>query len=138
MLGLAETDAFLLRSASSSLDILAGRDRRLVVRPVDPQVHFVHNSGLPFSLNDGPLWAGAGSSALLTGGFRATWGPLALVLAPQFAYSGNRTFSMPDPRLFPLPLPVGRDSLSSPWHVRPQSIDLPVRFGTQPIHRLYR
>src|SRR2546426_7685957 len=30
-----------------------------------------------------------------------------------------------------LPLPPGRDSLSSPWHTGPSSIDLPLRFGVQ-------
>ncbi|HEX9580165.1 MAG TPA: hypothetical protein VF970_03590, partial [Gemmatimonadales bacterium] len=137
VLGRAETDGLLLRSPSASLGAVARRSGRPVVRPIEPRVQLVHNSGLPFSLNDGPLWAGAGSNALLTAGFRAEWGPVALVLAPQFAASANRPFTMPDPRLSPLALPAGRDSLSSPWHLRPGSIDLPVRFGTEPIHRLY-
>jgi len=137
ILGSAASHGFLLRSASSWLAPIPGPANKLRAAILGPEVAWVHNSRLPFSLNDGPLWAGVGSNVLVTLGFRSAWGPVSLVLAPQLAASANQPFPLPDPKFRPLPLPAGRDSLSSPWYIRPASIDLPLRFGTRPFERLY-
>ncbi len=131
LLGGRGRGSFLLRSPSAMLPELSGSPGRLRVGFLSPRLTLVHNSALPFSLNDGLLWAGVGGNVLVTAGARAVWGPVSLVLAPQVFWSANRPFEMPDPALLPLPLPPDRDSLSSPWHIRPQSIDLPLRFGTE-------
>ena len=136
----APADGFLLRSPSSLIS--GADDRRPIanaphVRLLAPEIRLVRNSAIPFSLNDGPLWAGAGSNMMVTGGFRGVWGPVSIVVAPQVTWSQNKPFAMPDPRFFPIPIPAGRDSLASPWHIRPGSIDLPVRFGTAGFTRVH-
>ncbi|MBI4500597.1 MAG: hypothetical protein HY700_05490, partial [Gemmatimonadetes bacterium] len=107
------------------------------IRLIAPEVRVVHNSAIPFSLNDGPLWAGAGNNTMVTAGIDARGSRVTLVVAPQFIWSANRPFEMPDPRFFPIPLPAGRDSLASPFHIRPNSIDLPVRFGRTAFSHVY-
>ncbi len=139
-LGASGTDGFLLRSPSSlerDVRFPLPASRFPAIRLLAPDVRFVHNSAIPFSLNDGALWAGAGGNVIVTAGVRAEWGPVRLTVAPQLAGSANSPFPMPDPRFYPIPLPAGRDSLASPWHIRPGSIDLPVRFGTSGFTRVY-
>jgi hypothetical protein len=85
------------------------------------------NSKLPYTLNDGSLWAGRGFNASVTGGvtWRTRAGALALeaVIAPTITWSENRPF-------FVFPYPAGdRSSFASPWHLGRESADLPLRFG---------
>jgi hypothetical protein len=132
----AESPSYpLLRSASTLTQRLPGPRDSLRVRILLPEVYAIYNSALPYSLNDGALWAGRGFSYRVRGGLVAELGSLRLVLAPEVFGTENQSFEMPNPRVV-LPRPPGRDSLSSPWYRGPQSIDLPIRFGTNPYSAL--
>ncbi len=137
LLGAAPPSGFLIRSPSSLLGSLPGPRDRLRAAALPPRVDLVANTALPYSLNQGSLWAGAGANARLTAGWRASWGPLDLILAPEVTWSQNRPFEMPNPADRTRPFPLGRDSLSSPWYVWPNSIDEPVRFGNAAFGGLY-
>lgn len=104
-------------------------------RTVGFQLTTVYNSTLPFSLNDGPLWAGRGWSQILQAGFGARWGRVRLVLAPALVSTQNRAYAMPADSV-QLPRPPGRSDYSTPWHVGAYSIDLPLRFGGGSYTRL--
>lgn len=45
-----------------------GDTSRRAIQPMLPHILFVFNSAFPFSVNDGPLWAGRGSNVSITGG----------------------------------------------------------------------
>ncbi len=135
--GGAATDAYLLRSASSRSDTLgSAAGDTLRIGGVLPELLVTSNSNLPFTLNDGALWAGRGLNVSVTGGVRARWGPLRVVVAPTYVYSANRDFALPsDPRAAPS-VPEGRSEFSYPWRAFGSSIDLPLRFGAEPYRRL--
>ena len=129
----------LFRSVSSLNPRLAndtGPTRRLHWSLVLPEARHTHNSLLPFSLNDGALWTGRGTSWSLTTGVRAEWGPVRLFVLPEFTYAANDSFPPPSAPPNPLP-PASRRPYSSPWHANGQSIDLPYRFGNQRIQQLW-
>lgn len=132
LLGRSPTEGFLLRSSSSRTDTLPSPAAGLSWALIPPDVLVVHNSGLPFSLNDGSLWAGRGASGSVTAGVRARVGPVHVVLAPTFAYARNDDFRLPDARVAP-PIPAPRSPYSNPWRVYRNSIDLPLRFGSDPV-----
>jgi len=103
---------------------------RLAAVPVTvlrPEARLTWNSALPYSLNDGALWAGRGVNLSVNGGlalaqpYRGT--VLRLVLAPTFFYSQNRPF-----QVFPNRTP-GRSGYANPFHGPEASLDLPHRFG---------
>src|SRR6266480_2652372 len=50
----------LLRSASTLVPRLPGDSRSLRTALILPEQYLIRNSGLPYSLNDGALWAGRG------------------------------------------------------------------------------
>jgi hypothetical protein len=95
---------------------------------------FTYNDRLPYSLNDGALWAGRGANVSVRTGARAEWGRVRVFILPEVAYSENRFYALPrqDTSLFAA-MPASRNMYSSPWHTRVQSIDLPVRFGPLPF-----
>jgi hypothetical protein len=101
------------------------------VHAVRPELLIVWNSAIPFSANDGPLWAGRGLSSSVTGGVAATYAApsftIRAVLAPTVTYAQNLAFEI-QPGGEP-----GRSVYSSPWHVGRASADLPLRFGNQPL-----
>jgi len=120
---------YLLRTASEALDSLPAEPTRLRWALLTPDLLIINNSALPFSLNDGALWAGRGWSEAVRVGLRARWGRVSLVLAPELIATENQSYALPPPEV-ELPRPAGRDPLSTPWHVGAYSIDLPLRFGT--------
>ena len=124
----ATTDGYSLRSVSTRTPRLAGDSARPRWTLLAPEVTTVWNSWIPFSLNDGAMWASHGWNEQVRLGVRFEWGRFFAILAPEFIESDNLGYEMPqfDTRL---PLPAGRNELSSPWHTRP-SIDVPLRFGT--------
>jgi hypothetical protein len=58
-----------------------------------------------------------------------------LVIAPEVVTSENLSYAMPPPAV-ELPRPAGRSQYSTPWHVGPYSIDLPLRFGAKSFTRV--
>src|SRR5437773_9637422 len=120
----------LLRSASTLAPRLPGDHDVLRTAPILPELYAIGNSALPYSLNDGALWAGRGWSSRLRAGFRAEVGPVRLVVAPEFLRTEDLGFAMPHERTV-RPRPPGRSIFASPWHTSPESIDLPLRFGAR-------
>ncbi len=125
VLGRESTDGFLVRSPSSRDGGPAGPGLRWSVIPAEAGLAW--NSAIPFSLNDGALWAGRGLSAQVTAGVRVAAGPVALVLAPQFTWSQNREFE-----LVPQDS-AGRSVFFPPWYAGALTVDLPIRFGDRPV-----
>ncbi len=125
----------LLRSASSLLPRLPGASDSGGMVLIPPDLYVIFNSALPYSLNDGALWAGRGFSYRVRAGVRAEAGPLRIVFAPEVYGTGNQSFEMPSSRVVP-PQPPGRNPFASPWHAGPESMDLPIRFGSNPYSAL--
>jgi len=129
-LGRCGTGGSLIRSALSLSGPL-GASRDSSVAAVLPIVDVTYNSQLPFSIDDGALWAGRGLSTSIAAGVRAAIGPLSLSFAPELVAEQNRVFQV---------LPsntAGRSPFASPWHSGLESADLPLRFGTQPRVELF-
>lgn len=135
LLGRADGAAYLLRSPSDPLDTLPGDPFRVHWSLLEPVVTAVDNSSIPFSLNDGPLWAARGWSEDIRAGLYARWGPFSLVLAPELVATENLRYEMPPPQV-ELARPPGRSVYSTPWYVGSSSIDLPLRFGERGFSRL--
>ena len=100
-------------------------------RYLPPTLRLAWNSDLPSGGNDGDLWAGRGANASITAGIalRRDWFGHAvdIVVAPTLAHSRNLPFLVLPGRA------PGRSAFSSPWHVPPNSADLPLRFGDLPV-----
>ena len=135
--------AFLLRSPSIRLF----GDTALVRGPYSltwllPDVHIVANSALPFSQNDGGLWAGRGLGGRITSGAVFTTGRWRAVIAPELWLDANARFDRITQKngwLFPNPpVPESRygEGFASAWYARPYSADLPWRFGNASMGRL--
>ena len=129
--GVAPTAGYLIRSATRGWAPLPG-EAGLRLGWVAPEVHSIYNSTLPYSLDNGALWAGRGVSGSVTGGLRGEWGPVFLDLVPEVTYSQNLWFPLPD-SANSLPIPGSRSPWSSPYHIKPYSADLPIRFGDKPL-----
>lgn len=103
---------------------------------LQPDFRVTWNSAIPFSLNDGGMWAGRGTSFTISGGVRADrsmkFGMLSLSVAPTIDYSQNLPYQIiPDGS-------AGRSGYASPFH-RPgplSSADTPIRFGDRHILRI--
>ncbi|MEO5590138.1 MAG: capsule assembly Wzi family protein [Gemmatimonadaceae bacterium] len=135
----ASLDGYLIRSASS-----------LTPRPasatwwsaafIAPEYYAVNNSAIPFSVNNGPVWAGVGTSSRILAGAHLAAGPFRLILAPEFVHADNSYFQLRDTvRFYSPPVPEERsgDGYVFPWYaLGPYSIDLPTRFGGKAIDRL--
>jgi Capsule assembly protein Wzi len=138
-LGSAPVEGLMLRSTGTLTDPRRNGMRARAFTLVLPELMYVNNTSLPFGQNDGALWAGVGANVRALGGFTVSVGPLRLVAIPEFVYSANNRLSMnpgdlhfapPNARRYPSPY-------SSPWNVVPYSIDIPWRFGADPIKKLY-
>lgn len=135
----AQMDGFLLRSPSTILFPANGVGRQGPIW-LRPDVYATVNSAVPFSLNDGALWAGRGVSARITGGVALTRGRIHAVFAPELRATSNARFDHNRGRFkFYLPSPpVTRygDGFADPWYAQPYSADLPWRYGSGGIGRL--
>jgi hypothetical protein len=91
------------------------------------EVRATWNSALPYSLNDGALWAGRGlsfSGSAGVGAERRVRGAIVRAsIAPALLYSQNLPFEV-----FASTVP-GRSPYANPFFGPNQSIDLPMRFG---------
>ena len=125
------TAGYLLRSASTLSPTRAPGPEHLSLRLVLPELHVVRNSALPYSLNDGALWAGKGSNVRISLGAEARWRNVRVLLVPEIVSSANDSFPFRDqPTRFYYPPPgPGRSAYATPYAVSPFSIDQPLRFG---------
>jgi hypothetical protein len=128
--GYASTAGMMIRSASVLTAPLAGARTPLRWMLVPPVVEATWNSALPFSLNDGAVWAGRGLSTRLMAGARAQFGRVSVTVAPELIHVQNQDF-----QILPSPAP-NRSAFASPWHSGGRSADLPLRFGNQPYTML--
>ena len=135
LIGDVAPNRHLLRSASQ-LTPWMGNEERASLRPLAPEVEWVRNSDLAFSLNQGTLWAGRGNNVRLRAGFQGDWGPVSLIVAPEWTHSANLDFDLPDPRLTPKADQTG-NAVADPFHVIPNSIDQPLRFGEASFSNLH-
>jgi hypothetical protein len=126
----------LLRSPSSMTSPLPGGRALLRGTFVLPHVHLVRNSDLPYSMNDGALWAGRGMSADVILGTRFEWKALKLFILPELVFAANKEYDTTVSAIFPA-RPPGRNQWSSPFHVGVLSIDLPIRFGDSRVRKIY-
>jgi hypothetical protein len=124
LLGRTGSAGYLIRSPSSTAPSLTGgAGLSLRWELIAPHARLVHNSDLPFSQNQGAMWAGRGSNYALMVGVRAALGPLTVTWAPEWFHQQNLDFQTivnADPE---------RSPWASVWHLRPESIDQPQRFG---------
>jgi hypothetical protein len=121
----------VIRSLSRS-DTANGVDSTRLTRvaAVPFEYRVICNSGLPYSLNDGAMWAGRGWNQSLTGGVSIKSGRFRLILAPTLLSEQNEDFQV-------IPFPDGSRSIwANPFHPQPISIDYPLRFGDRRITRL--
>ncbi len=107
---------------------IADRGTRYIM-PLIPVLGMRFNSGVPYGVEDGAVWAGRGMTFVAQGGVDARWGPIALTLAPVFFRAQNAR------------LPIRRlpsDSAVSVFAdgVWPYNIDRPQRFGDGAYARL--
>ena len=99
----------VLRSTSSLLWADSHRPNSLIA--LLPQVQFVRNSAIPYSRNDGGLWAGRGSSSRVAGGVAIKLARLSIVLAPEITTIQNDSFPARATNIIPRTMPrCGRAS----------------------------
>jgi len=134
LLGREGTEGFLLRTPSTLLTRILEDEGVWSLTLLTPEVRGVWNSDLPFSLNDGSLWAGRGWNGVVTLGARIRVGPVALVLAPEFLYQQNRAFQFIPNALDGDP---ARKYHANPFHPPPESMDYPMRFGEESLAGVY-
>lgn len=121
--------AYLFRSAAT-LSRDTGRTGALSFAFLGPVVRMVYNSALPYSLNEGSLWAGRGTNSIVTVGVDARFGPLRIVLLPQLTSSENRPFQVIPYSQSAVPV---RSVWANPFHGPGSSLDLPLRFGDRAL-----
>ena len=86
----ASTAGFLIRSGG----IEKTDDLKFHAFTVLPEVAVTWNSLIPFSLNDGAMWAGKGANALVRAGAGFSNRFVTVVLAPEFTHSANDAFDV--------------------------------------------
>lgn len=132
--GEAPAAGFLLRSPSSQTPSPAGRAPGPRLWIVAPEAELGWNSAIPFGLNDGALWSGAGANTLLRLGVGVEAGPVRLIVAPELVYAANADFDDVIPEEW---LPADPQLYLPPWLRNEHSIDLPYRMGDEPLARLH-
>lgn len=112
----------LIRSTSS----LTPWRERAGASVILPQAEFTWNSKIPYTVNDGAMWAGRGASGVVMAGVEIQAGALRLIVAPELEWTENRDFEDLLPKQWSA---EQRASFIPPWQQREHSIDLPYRFG---------
>ena len=115
--------SYLMRSVSTRL-ARSPRDGLVHFDLVAPEYRTVWNSQLPWSQNDGALFAGRGMNTVLRIGLVLEAGPVRLIAAPEIINEENRDF-----QTIPYADKGSRSIWANPFHGLPESIDLPLRFG---------
>ncbi|HJQ21039.1 MAG TPA: capsule assembly Wzi family protein [Gemmatimonadaceae bacterium] len=113
--------------------------QRIDLAVVRPEVRVTWNSDLPYSLNDGAMWAGRGWNTSVSAGLslRESYrgAQVDLRVAPALTYSENLPFQI-------IPYPNAdypnrdRSTYANPLHPPIASIDMPMRFGDAYLLRL--
>ena len=125
----------MLRSVSAFVSRGTDPARRFGI--FAPEVRMIRNSALPWSNNDGDLWAGRGSNLQAAAGFFARYRWIQVVVAPEVSSQPNEFFRLVEPGIERFPIPSDRSHWALPWYVNgPYSVDMPTRFGSRPIRRL--
>jgi len=124
-----------LRSVSAMITRLEPAERKLGW--FRPELQLVNNGSLPWSINDGDMWAGRGMNAMLAGGFFARYGRVQIVVAPQLISEANKYFQLHVPGIDRPAVPADRSPWQFEWYAAgPYSVDMPTRFGDRAIGRL--
>jgi hypothetical protein len=100
-----------------------------------PEVTVGNNSALPYGFNDGPIWQGRGTNVQVIAGMAVVVGPVRLIVAPEFLSSENLAYQT---ITYPPNGPGNRSPWADPFHPAPNGIDLPSRFGDQPLRSVDR
>ncbi|HEU0012089.1 MAG TPA: capsule assembly Wzi family protein, partial [Longimicrobium sp.] len=125
----ASDAGYLLRSTSSATPRGASGISVLV-----PELESAWNSRIPFSLNDGAMWAGRGASGRAMAGIAITAGPVRLIVAPEVTWSQNTAFDS----LLPVTWTAEeRADYIPPWEWGIHSIDLPWRHGDGEVRTVH-
>lgn len=122
--------SLLLRSASSLT--AAGHGGSVIA----PQFLFVNNTALPFSQNNGSLWAGRGTSMRLLVGFKLESARARLIFAPELSSAANDVWKFPVFYAPQVPAGYGGNGLVLPYYFYTFPIDQPLRFGFNSVNRL--
>lgn len=126
--GAPEAIPMMLRSVSAIVSRVEPGARRFGL--LAPELSVVHNSALPWSMNDGDMWAGRGMSVLMSGGFYRRWNRVQLVVAPQLSSAANAYFQLHLPEIERPAIPADRSQWQFAWYANgPYSVDMPTRFG---------
>lgn len=127
----------MIRSASSLTPPLTG-NHWWKAALIAPELYAVNNSAIPYSINDGSVWGGVGTSSRALIGFRVEAGPLTVIAAPEILNFENKFFLLRDTVRFYAP-PIIKERQGGgfvfPWYIAPYSIDLPMRMGNKPVQR---
>src|ERR1039458_6411818 len=134
--------AALLDSAGKPYSTLRSPSRQLPwpkgfasLRVFLPEVTVGNNSAIPYGFNDGPIWQGRGTNVEVIAGVAVTVGPVRVIVAPEFLSSANLAYqTIP----YPQNGPGNRSPWADPFHPAPNGIDLPSRFGDQPLRSVDR
>ncbi len=133
--GVSVGQSLLLRSSSSLTGRLQGPPGLWRAALVRPQFLAVTNSALPFSQNNGALWAGRGFSTRTLTGFRLERDNLRIIVAPEIILSANANWPLFQDYYHPQ-VPAGYSQFYFPYYVGRFTIDQPMRFGDKAIHRI--
>jgi hypothetical protein len=98
------------------------------VQLLRPSARLIANSGFPFGMNDGPVWAGRGLTTVLRAGALVLAGPVTVRVEPIAFRAENNGFPLVDNG------GTGDARFRDP--VSPTFIDLPQRFGTGAYQRV--
>jgi hypothetical protein len=120
---------YLLRSPSSQTP--RGPNGLQVLMP---ELESAWNSRIPFSVNDGALWAGRGASARAMAGVAVTAGPVRLIVAPEVVWSANEEFDGLLPEEW---TEEERAAFLAPWLTGVHSADVPWRPGAASVRTVY-
>ena len=135
LLGVAGGQSLLLRSASSLTDPACALKRTWRLSRLSPQFLAIVNSQLPFSLNNGALWAGKGLSTRMLFGVRLESARARIIVAPELIASANSNWPLFHDFYVPA-VPPGRSPYDLPYYAGKFTIDVPMRFGNRPIRRM--
>ena len=102
---------------------------------IAPQFLAVTNSSIPFSQNNGALWAGRGLSIRTLTGFRLESDRMRIILAPEIILSANASWSLFQDYYHP-DVPAGYSPFYFPYYVGKFTIDQPMRFGDKAVQRI--